>query len=224
MNDLEKIRIILRNTINSIDLTDYITLRSAAVVMPLFNKKNKLHLLLTKRTELVEHHKGEICFPGGAKDDTDPDLLFTALRETEEEASIQSDCFEILGALKPITTVTGFVVVPYVGWVKNDQCLADLEENPFEIEKFLEVPLDHLTNPNNYIARQTTLGDQPTIIHFWDFEGEIIWGATGRILFNFLTLLNLESALLPKYENPIEIPLEDIPRIMHERYLSKKKN
>ncbi|MFX1532761.1 MAG: NUDIX hydrolase [Promethearchaeota archaeon] len=217
MNDLEKIRQALQN-ITSSNFEGYASFRPAAVLIPLFYKNEELHLLLTKRTETVEHHKGEVSFPGGAKDQSDPDLLFTALRETEEEINISSDCFEILGALTPITTVTDFVVVPYVGWIKKTRCLGNLKGNPFEIEKFLEVPLGHLTNPNNYIARQSFLGDESVVIHFWEFEEDIIWGATGRIVFSFLTLLKLEKNLLPKYKNPVKISLEDIPKVIQDRY------
>ncbi|MFX1250712.1 MAG: NUDIX hydrolase [Promethearchaeota archaeon] len=217
MNDLEKIRQALQNTTSS-NLEDYASFRPAAVLVPLFYKNKELHLLLTKRTEKVEHHKGEVSFPGGAKDQSDPDLLFTALRETEEEINISSDCFEILGSLRPITTVTDFVVIPYVGWMKNADCLDNLKANPFEIEKFLEVPLAHLTKPNNYVARQSFLGDESVVIHFWDFKDDIIWGATGRIIFSFLKLLELEKNLLPKYKHPVKISLEDIPKVLQDRY------
>ena len=91
------------------------SLKSSAVMILLLNKNNIPHLLFTKRTDLVEHHKGQVSFPGGVYDPSDESLLFTAERETFEEIGIRSDAIHVLGELDDFLTVTGFAISPFVG-------------------------------------------------------------------------------------------------------------
>src|SRR3990172_10760635 len=111
---------------------------SAAVLIPLFNLDGKYNLLFTKRTNLVETHKGEISFPGGVFDKNDSSLLDTALRETEEEVGINSNDVEILGELDDIETNTNFNISPFVGVIPYPY---EFRINGIEIEKLLNIPL-----------------------------------------------------------------------------------
>ena len=92
-------------------------LRRAGVLVPLFVRDAKLWTVLTRRTEIVEHHRGQISFPGGGEEETDESLYATALRETEEELAIAPADVISLGSLSPIVTVTDFYVEPYVAAV-----------------------------------------------------------------------------------------------------------
>jgi 8-oxo-dGTP pyrophosphatase MutT (NUDIX family) len=83
-------------------------LQRAAVLIPLFPQGGTLHLLLTQRTETVEHHKGQISFPGGAMDPEDGSVITTALRETEEEIGLGRTQVDVLGVLNDLATPTGF--------------------------------------------------------------------------------------------------------------------
>ena len=95
------------------------TATHAAVLIPLVQKDDGLYILLTKRTDSVEHHKGQISFPGGVYDDGDDSMVSTALREAEEEIGLCSSDVNILGQLDDIHIPTGFVVTPIVGYIKK---------------------------------------------------------------------------------------------------------
>lgn len=90
--------------------------RDAAVLIPLFFKEDHAHILFTKRTDNVEHHKGQISFPGGMRDAEDKNLLDTAMRESWEEMGIQPKDVTILGKSDTFLTNTNFLVTPYVGY------------------------------------------------------------------------------------------------------------
>src|SRR5450756_1521417 len=92
-----------------------VPLRPAAVLIPLYVREKALWTLFTKRTEMVEHHKGQISFPGGGKHAADANLWETAVRETEEEIGVSRKSVRILGALPRLVTVTEFEVAPFVG-------------------------------------------------------------------------------------------------------------
>jgi 8-oxo-dGTP pyrophosphatase MutT (NUDIX family) len=108
------------------------------VLVTLVRKDDRLHLLLTKRTDSVEHHKGQISFPGGMVDDGDESETATALREVEEEIGIPRTSISILGILDDIHIPSGFVVSPVVGYV---ECLSELRTSPDEVAEVLLIPL-----------------------------------------------------------------------------------
>ena len=144
------------------------------------------HLVLTRRTDLVRHHKGEISFPGGVRHADDPDLLATALRETEEELGISPDAFEVLGALPPVhTIVSGYLIVPYVGMLR---ARPEVRPSPVEIDEVLEVPVSALDAAEREVL--ATDGDGATRAWFaYEVGGHVVWGATGRIVHSFLEAL-----------------------------------
>ena len=160
----------------------------AAVLLLLYEKDGEPHILLTRRTDYVEHHKGETSFPGGAFDSDDGDLLTTALRETEEEIGVRRQDVEVLGRLDDIVTITEFLVSPFVGVLASPDCPFVL--NAHEVAELVEVPLRHLLDERNLERAVRQLHDRPVAILTYLYDDHRIWGATARILKGFLDHLS----------------------------------
>lgn len=158
----------------------------AAVLVPLFNKEGNCHLLFTKRTDQVKYHKGEISFPGGMVDEDDLGLENTALREAFEEIGLKKSDVQIIGALDDIVTVTEFIVTPFVGLFPYPY---PFETSPVEIAELIEVPLSFLLTEENFNERETTRMGRKEIIYAYQYGEHTIWGATARILKQFLDLI-----------------------------------
>lgn len=165
----------------------------AAVLLLLYHTAGTEHMLFTVRTHTVEHHKGQISFPGGGRHGADEDLATTALRETWEEVGVYPDDVEIIGRLDDAFTVSNFRVAPYVGVLTR----APYEFVPSEIEvaEVLEVPLRHLLDPATRVDETRALEDGRlyTGPAYW-YNGYRIWGATARMLEGFLDLLRTGMA------------------------------
>jgi 8-oxo-dGTP pyrophosphatase MutT (NUDIX family) len=159
-------------------------LRRAGVLVPLFVRDAKLWVLLTRRTESVEHHRGQISFPGGGEEEGDENLYAAALRETEEELAISTDDVIPLGPLSPIVTVTNFYVEPYVAAVPQPYVWRPAEA---EIAEVIEAPLATLMDPA--ILEQKPMPGREGTILFYHFGKHVIWGATARILSELLAAL-----------------------------------
>ncbi len=139
----------------------------------------------------MAHHKGQISLPGGAQDPTDPDPIFTALREAHEELGIEPDMVEVLRTMPPVyARVSGFVITTVIGRLKEASLRGEIVFNPnrHEVAEVIEVPLSALLDPDNHRIEQRTAGDFTYNIHFYTYSSYEIWGATGRILHEFLTL------------------------------------
>jgi 8-oxo-dGTP pyrophosphatase MutT (NUDIX family) len=154
------------------------------VLVPLFVRDAKLWVLLTRRTESVEHHRGQISFPGGGEEPDDEDLYAAALRETEEELAISAEDVIFLGALSPIVTVTNFYVEPFVAGVPQPYQWRPAEA---EIAEVIEAPLAALMDPA--ILEQKPMPGRDEPILFYHFGSHVIWGATARILSELLAAL-----------------------------------
>jgi 8-oxo-dGTP pyrophosphatase MutT (NUDIX family) len=181
----EKLKRILNNKCKLI--TDRPDLSPAAVLFPLFKKNGETHILLTKRTDHVEHHKGQICFPGGAFHYEDLDCLTTALRETEEEIGLEMDSVEVLGELDHMVTVSNFRICPYVG---NIPYPYPFKLSSFEVDRLIELPLDYLLKQAQLKEGFFSYQGKSVDNLFVDYQGDIIWGATARILKNFMDILS----------------------------------
>jgi 8-oxo-dGTP pyrophosphatase MutT (NUDIX family) len=163
---------------------------AAAVLVPLVQRIDGLHVLLTRRTDHLRDHAGQISFPGGRSEPFDTSPVATALRETTEEVGLHPSHVEVLGQLPPYTTVTHYVVTPVVALVTPP---FDLHLDPHEVAEAFEVPLAHLMSPAQHQR------------HVMDFEGQqrqflsmpwrpvaadgspreyFIWGATAAMLRN----------------------------------------
>jgi 8-oxo-dGTP pyrophosphatase MutT (NUDIX family) len=167
-------------------------LRQAAVLIPLYVREKALWTLFTKRTQMVEHHKGQISFPGGGKDTADANLWETAVRETEEEIGVPRAGVRLLGALPKLVTVTDFEVSPFVGAIPYPTAFAP---HAGEVESIIEVPLSYLLDPMVVEERPVKWKGQDLTTLVYHYKGHAIWGATARILADFLTVLREEIAV-----------------------------
>jgi len=164
------------------------SLMPSGVLLPLFYKDDKYHILFTKRTEDVEHHKGQISFPGGAYDEGDKTLMATALRESYEEVGIKSEDVEILGELDDMVTTTRFIISPFVGFIPYPY---EFEVNTHETDELIEVPIQALLDEKIYREELMIREGEPSPVYFYHYNSHVIWGATASILKQFLDLVFL---------------------------------
>lgn len=167
--------------------------QKAAVLVLLLKEEGVETILFTKRSEIVEHHKGQICFPGGVYDKNDKTLMHTALRETEEEIGLKSGLVSLLGELGDIFTPSGFQVKPFVGFVSDPYLLTPSTE---EIADVFTVPISHLMNSAN---RQSVIRSYSGLEYhdtLFTFKNHQIWGATGRIIVELLEIMKKAGTAL----------------------------
>jgi 8-oxo-dGTP pyrophosphatase MutT (NUDIX family) len=159
-------------------------LKASAVLIPLFYNQGQYYVLFTERSDEVVFHKGQVCFPGGTREPSDSSLLKTALRESQEEIGLESRYIEILGELDDMLTfVTDYVISPFVAFISYPH---PLRTNGREVKRAFSVPLSFLMDEANF--KQDS--------YAYEYEGHIIWGATARILRQFIDLLKSESGAL----------------------------
>ena len=152
----------------------------AAVLLLLYGEGVDDGIVYTVRTSLVEHHKGEISFPGGMRDLDDPSLQDTAVREAYEEIGVRPEDIEIVGELDEILTrKSNFVVTPFVGVIPYPY---QFHPSEHEVEQVLIVPISHLLDPANVEA-------DPDFGSLYRYGRHVIWGATARITTQFLDLI-----------------------------------
>ena len=169
------------NSVNSDGLIE------AAVAILVYPKPDSLTIILNKRTDRVEHHKGEISFPGGGRDPEDDSILDTALRETREEMGIAPEDIEIIAQLDQVSTRSGFSITPFVGIIPPDY---DFEVSNIEIAEVLEVPIESLFDTENQVEDDRVWGDEiPSKQYSYLYGSHIIWGATARIITQLLDIL-----------------------------------
>lgn len=167
-------------------------LRAAAVLVPLFLRDAEPWLLLTRRTEQLQKHAGEIAFPGGAADAQDVDFWQTALRETEEEMGIRSGDVRRLGQLDDFQSIYGYRVKVCVGSYQHPY---PYQVNAAEIAEVIELPLTRLSDPRIYHQEDWLHRGRTVPVDFYQLDGHNIWGMTAAILKQLLT--RLEPVILP---------------------------
>ncbi len=158
----------------------------AAVLIALYPKDGQYCILLNKRSEQVEHHKGEISFPGGARDPEDGDFTATALREAEEEMGISPSHVTILGELDDAVTRSGFGVRVFVGEIPYPY---PFQPSDVEIAEVLEVPIATLYDPANIRWETRWTGEGLSTAYSYVFEEHVVFGATAKILQQFLDIM-----------------------------------
>ncbi len=159
-------------------------LRASAVLVPLFYDQGQYHVLFTERSDEVNFHKGQVCFPGGTQELSDSSLLQTALRESEEEIGLEAKNVDIIGELDDFITLTSnYVISPYVALIPYPH---SLKTNGREVKETFSIPLSFLMDEDNFKQDSYT----------WEYKGHIIWGATARILRQLIDLLKSESGAL----------------------------
>jgi 8-oxo-dGTP pyrophosphatase MutT (NUDIX family) len=157
----------------------------AAVLLPLYGWPGEPGLVFTKRRADLRRHAGEISFPGGRQDEPDEDLRRTALREAEEEIGLDPGGVELVGALPPVGTfVTSYKVHPFVGLIEEG---LPLEPNPAEVAAVLNLRLDALRR--GYAMRRLVRRGVPFRTPSYTVGEHMVWGATARILAEFLARL-----------------------------------
>lgn len=172
----------------------------AAVLILLLNKNDIPYLLFTKRTELVETHKGQISFPGGVKDKGDKTLIDTAVRETYEEVGIPPEKINYLGQLDDFFTVTNFIISPFAGYVEN---AVNYNVNESEVAEILEVPLSLFLSNKFFEVKKWEYHGQKYDVYFYYYGEHVIWGATAFILNRFIdTVFQYNPAPKPVLEDP----------------------
>jgi 8-oxo-dGTP pyrophosphatase MutT (NUDIX family) len=156
----------------------------AAVLLALYGWPEEPGLIFTERRADLRRHAGEISFPGGRRDEIDADLATTALREAQEEIALEPARVELVGALPPVSTfVTGYRVHPFVGLVAHPAELG-LMPSPTEVETVLTFSLEVLRK--SYEMRRLVRRGVPIRTPTYEVEGQLIWGATARILSDLL--------------------------------------
>ncbi len=161
-------------------------MRPAAVLVTLFSKGGRDHLLFTRRTEHLPHHRGEISFPGGGQDPEDADLLQTALRESDEELGIRPEDVQLFGRLDDVISIHGYRVTPFVGEIAYPY---RFEVNRHEIDAVLELPLEDFFDPQVYRVEDWSWEGRLHPVRFYSVLGEEVWGMTAEIVHRFLALL-----------------------------------
>lgn len=186
---LDSIKIQLSN--NSTDVSDssQTHLSEAAVLIPIFYKKPDWHLLFIRRTESVQHHKGQVAFPGGMREAEDASLIDTALRETYEEIGLAPADVRILGQLEPVVSITNFSITPVVGYFTWPYTY---NPSPFEVSRIFSIPLRWLSEKSNHEARifETPEGVFRNVIYFDEYDNELLWGITARITLNLIDIIS----------------------------------
>jgi len=172
-----------RHTVTLLDRED---LTRAAVLIPLVNTGDGLDLLFTVRTDEVEHHKGQISFPGGAMEPGDKSVEDTAIRESREELSIIPEDVDIFGRLDDVWTPTGFVVAPITGYLAQ---LPDLRPEPREVSDFFLAPLSFFLDDSNVRTEVYQYEGEPRKVWFYEYGEYTIWGITASIIRLFLNIL-----------------------------------
>ena len=160
--------------------------RPAAVLMPLWDDGRRVQVVFTKRTEHLPSHAGQVSFPGGMVDPSDPNFRATALRETHEEVGVPPEQVELLTRLDQVVTITGFLVTPYLGLVDP---AARFQPSPVEVERLVLVPLARMLDRGSYQTVDMMWEGMPLRQVALHQDGDMIWGATMRILLNFLDAL-----------------------------------
>jgi 8-oxo-dGTP pyrophosphatase MutT (NUDIX family) len=158
--------------------------RRAAVLVPLYVRDRGLWVVFTLRTDSLEHHRGQISFPGGAREPEDATAYHTALREAQEELGIRAEDAIPLGRLSPIVTVTDFYVEPFVVALPWPY---EWRPQESEIAEVIEAPVADLMRPEVLETRKLEGREEPVL--FYHHGRHVIWGATGRILSELLAAL-----------------------------------
>jgi 8-oxo-dGTP pyrophosphatase MutT (NUDIX family) len=165
--------------------------RRSAVLILIYPKAGEDYIVFMRRTETVAHHKGQISLPGGAYEPTDPDLVYTALREANEELGIDPDRIEVLSIMPDVyARVSFFVITPVIARLKppapGHPAALTFRPSPDEVAEVIEVPLSALRDPSSHRTELRTRDNITYNIHLFTYGPYEIWGATGRIIHEFL--------------------------------------
>ena len=158
----------------------------AAVLILLYLEDNEIHFFLTKRSNKLEHHKGQISLPGGTQEENEK-LTHTALRETQEEIGINKTSISIIGSMTPLfVPVTGFMINPFIGYSLNK---LEPTPDPLEVEAIFSVNISDLLNEANRTIEQRNIRGYDVEVPYFKLNNYEVWGATSMILSEFRDLI-----------------------------------
>jgi 8-oxo-dGTP pyrophosphatase MutT (NUDIX family) len=163
-------------------------MREAAVLMPVTERDRRYHFLLTRRTEEVQTHKGQISFPGGMREKGEP-LVKTALRETFEEVGIREDRIEILGRFHDYMSITRYRVTPFAAFISRP---FPMHPQVTEVAEVLQVPFEIFRDPSRLRIEKRAVMDKDENVYYYSYGRHQVWGLTARIIKDFLDILNLQ--------------------------------
>jgi 8-oxo-dGTP pyrophosphatase MutT (NUDIX family) len=162
-------------------------LRRAAILIPVFDDGRSVQVVLTRRSDALPHHSGQIAFPGGTRQPGDRTLYDTALRETEEEVGIRASDVDLLGRLDDMVTMSSrFVVAPFVGFIPYPY---PFRPNPAEIAELIPLPLSLLGDPSCVKEEVWDRDGAKTSVCVYTLGSLVVWGLTARILKQFLEVV-----------------------------------
>ncbi len=154
----------------------------AAVLVGLVPRDSGLQVLLTRRTDSLRHHAGQVSFPGGRIEPSDRDATAAAIREAGEEIGLRPPQIQPLGFLDPLVTITGFRVLPVVAGIAADYVAVP---DPGEVDTVFEVALDYLLDPASLGHHVVQYRGRERRVLEYRYPGQRIWGATASMLLNF---------------------------------------
>lgn len=188
--------------------------REAAVVVPVVEREpGEYYLLFTKRADDLSDHPGQMSFPGGGREPEDDDLLRTALREANEEVGLDPQAVHVVGRLDDIRTVSNYSVRPFVVRIPDREYLPT-DEN--EVAEVVVLPVRELIDHGNYESERR---DHPYYgdirLHFFYVDGYTVWGATARMLVQFLELAT--DWEMPPEPDRVAGPDDDLPESVRDQ-------
>lgn len=152
-----------------------------AAVLVAITDRPQPGLILTRRTDTLRRHAGQVAFPGGRIDPEDADAAAAALREAEEEIALPRDAVEVIGAADPYLTVTGYAVTPVIGVITPD---LDYRPNAAEVADVFEVPLAFVLDPANQTEATAKWQGRMRTYYEINWRDRRIWGATAAMIVN----------------------------------------
>lgn len=155
----------------------------SAILIPVTDRKKMPELVLTKRSELLSRHAGEVCFPGGKWEEGDPSLEYTALREAEEEVALPPSSVEILGQIPSVVSRSGLNVMAYVGIIDSE---VELRPNPVELDSVFKVPLEYFLESKNIQAYSIQYNGGSITTPSYRYNGYVIWGLTAYMILDLM--------------------------------------
>lgn len=169
-------------------------LPEASVLVPVTEYPHRPELILTRRALTMNSHAGEVAFPGGKRDPGDPDLLATALRESEEEVGLPPAQVQVLGQLAQLRSRAGIKVTPWVGLVPPDVPLAP---NPSELDSIFRVPLAFFAEQRPQLDHPVRWQGHEYLMPTWRWEGQVIWGLTAYIIVDLVNTVYDAGQVMP---------------------------
>lgn len=155
----------------------------ASVLVPITNSKSDPEIILTQRAAHMKTHRGQVAFPGGRREDRDPDLISTALRESHEEIGLPPEAVEIISPLSQVISRYGILVSPFVGLVSGED---ELKANPAEIDSIFRVPISFLLEDRRLRTDELAFRGTSLYVPCWEWQGYHIWGMSAVIMVDLL--------------------------------------